>query len=79
MCLRVALDECGKSQIVTPLITLALYSGERLQAVYPQVDGDEVNTIHNGGEALESRAGPEDAEQADDEQSERENLTAPLP
>ena len=40
--------DAGERQIVTPLITLALYRGERLEAVYPHVDGNEVNTIHDG-------------------------------
>ena len=73
--------ETGDGQIITPLITLAVYNndGERLQAVYPHVDGNEVHTIHDGVEALESMAGPGDAEQADDEQSERDTLTVPLP
>lgn len=69
----------GERQIVTPLITLAFYSGERLQAVYPHVDGDEVNTIHDGVEVLESMGEPEDAEQADDEQNDQDDRTVPLP
>lgn len=68
----------GTGQIVTPLITLALYKGERLQAVYPHVDGDEFYTIHDGVEALESMAGPDNTEQTNDEQSERDTLTVPL-
>ena len=63
----------GESQIVTPLITLALYRGERLQAVYPYVNGNEVTTIHDGIEALEAMGEPEDAEQVDDDQNEREH------
>lgn len=70
--------DTGDGQIVTPLITLAVYKGERLQAVYPHVDDDTVHTIHDGVEALESMAGLGDAEQADDEQSERDTLTVPL-
>lgn len=71
--------DTGERQIVTPLITLALYSGEGLQAVYPYVDGNEVNTIHDGIEVLESMGEPEDIEQADDEQNDQEDLTVPLP
>jgi hypothetical protein len=74
--------DAGKKQhgqIVTPLITLAVYTGERLQAVYPHVDGEDVQTIHDGVEALESMAGPEDPEQADDEQNDQENPAVPLP
>ena len=70
--------DAGESQIVTPLITLALYNGERLQAVYPHVNGDEVNTIHDGIETLEAMGEPGDAEQADDEQNKQENLAVPL-
>ena len=53
-------------------------TGERLQAVYPSVDGEDVQTIHDGVEALESMAGPGDAEQSQDEQNEHEDLTVPL-
>lgn len=70
--------ETGDGQIVTPLLTLAVYTGERLKVVYPHVDGDEVHTIHDGVEALESMAVPGDAEQANDEQSGRDTLTVPL-
>lgn len=56
-------------QVVTPLLTLAVYNGERLQAVYPHGDGDQVHTIHEGVEALESMAGTGDTEQSEDEQS----------
>lgn len=69
----------GNSQIVTPLLTLAVYNGGRLQVVYPYVDGDDVYTIHDGVEALESMAGPREAEQPDDEQNKRENRPVPLP
>lgn len=61
--------DAQEQQIVTPLITLALYSGEHLQAVYPYVDGDDVHPIHEGVEALESIAGPEDVEQAGNEET----------
>lgn len=71
--------DTGERQIVTPLITLALYNGERLQAVYPHVNGNEVNTIHDGIEALEAMGEPGDAEQADDEQNDQENRVVPLP
>lgn len=43
-------------RIVTPLITLAIYEGESLRAVYPHADGDEVRSIHDGIETLESMA-----------------------
>jgi hypothetical protein len=51
--------EAQRREIVTPLITLAIYSDdeETLQAVYPHVDGEEVRTIHDGVETLESLAG----------------------
>lgn len=64
-----------RREIVTPLITLAVYNDteETLQTVYPYVDGEEVYTIHDGVEALESIAN--DAEQSTDEQHEQ----APVP
>lgn len=71
--------DAQEQQIVTPLITLALYSGEHLQAVYPYVDGDDVHTIHEGVEALESMAGPEDDEETGDEENGQENRTVLLP
>lgn len=65
-----------KGQIVTPLITLAVYTGKDLQAVYPHLDDDEVNTIHDGVEALESIAETGDAEQLEDEQREKRAVLA---
>ena len=67
-------------QIVTPLITLAVYNetGERLQAVYPHVDGDQVHTIHEGVEVLESMPGLGDTEQSQDEQNEHKDPAVPL-
>lgn len=67
-------------QIVTPLITLAVYNetGERLQAVYPHADGDQAHTIHEGVEALESMVGPGDDEQSGDKQNEHEDPAVPL-
>lgn len=72
--------EIEDGQIITPLITLAVYNndGECLQAVYPHADGEDVQTIHDGVEALESMAGPGDAEQSEDEQNEQEDLAVPL-
>lgn len=65
-----------ESQIVTPLITLALYSGRCLQAVYPHIDGERVNTIHDDVEALESMAGTGDTDQSKDEKNKK--WTVPL-
>lgn len=59
--------DAQEQQIVTPLMTLALYSGERLQAVYPHMDGDTVNTIYDSVETLESVVQPRDAEQNEHE------------
>lgn len=58
-------------RIVTPLITLAVYTEEGLQAVYPHSHGDgkEVCTIRDGIEALGSMGN--DVEQSADEKSER--------
>ena len=64
-----------RGQVITPLITLAVYTGEHLQAVYPHMDGDDVWTIHDGIEVLESMT--RDAERSDDENS--ENPVLPLP
>lgn len=61
--------EGSDGRIVTPLITLAVYDEGHLRAVYPHVDGDDVRTIHDGVEALESMAG--DDERSEDDQRER--------
>lgn len=63
-------------RVVTPLITLAMYTGESLQTVYPHVDDGDVRTIYDGIEALESMAPTGDDEQSEDESHER--LAAPL-
>lgn len=67
--------ESQRREIVTPLVTLAVYgeSGNDLQAVYPHVDGEDVWTIHDGVDTLESMAG--DTEQSGNEQREQ----APVP
>lgn len=64
-------NESQRREIVTPLITLAVYSDneETLQAVYPHMDGEDVCTIHDGVETLESMVG--DAVQSADEQNEQ--------
>lgn len=66
--------ENQSGRLVTPLITLAVYTEEDLQAVYPHVEDDEVNTIHDGVEELKSMT--RDTEQPEDEQHEK--LVAPL-
>ena len=64
----------SNGRIITPLITLAVYDEERLRAVYPHVDGDDVRTIHDGVEALESMT--RDAEPSENDRNER--LAVPL-
>lgn len=68
--------ESQRREIVTPLVTLAIYSHseETLQAVYPHVDGEDVYTIHDGIETLESMVG--DAEQSADEEREQVAVSA---
>lgn len=66
-------DDGQNGRIITPLITLAVYDGERLQAVYPHTNGEEVRTVHDGIEALESKAG--DLERSED--GNREKLSVP--
>ena len=68
--------EDEETQVVTPLITLAVYSGEDLQAVYPHVDDEDVWTVDDGVEAFISRAGG--TEQVEDEQSETRAVSAPV-
>lgn len=67
-------EDQTRQQISTPLITLAVYSGSHLQAVYPHMDGDEVYTIHDGIKALESL--PRETEQRGDEETEEPPVIA---
>ncbi|MDL5360641.1 HTH domain-containing protein [Halalkalicoccus sp. NIPERK01] len=55
-------SERGSVVVVLPLLCLAVYDDGTLEAVYPHRDDDEVHTIHDGVEALESlRSSPEAA------------------
>ncbi|MDL5363096.1 HTH domain-containing protein [Halalkalicoccus sp. NIPERK01] len=65
-----------KQEIVTPLITLAIYTENEgaLQVVYPHVDGEDVCTIHDGVEALESMA--DNTDRSGDEQRKQEGVPA---
>lgn len=67
-------EDHTRQQIITPLITLAVYTGTHLQAVYPHMDGDEVYTIHDGIEVLESLPG--ETEQRGDEETEEPPVIA---
>ncbi|MDL5362232.1 HTH domain-containing protein [Halalkalicoccus sp. NIPERK01] len=71
--LRPALDRRGAGSgsddggtrggdVVLPLLCLAIYDGETLRAVYPHVDGEEVHTIHDGIEVLESLAARDESD-----------------
>lgn len=56
-CNRDLIDGNGEgwgNDIRLPLLYLAVYDGETVRAVYPHTDGDTVNTIHDGIDALES-------------------------
>lgn len=46
--------DVGEGRVVLPLLCLAVYEAETVRAVYPHVDGEEVRTIHDGVEELES-------------------------
>jgi hypothetical protein len=48
-------DADGDGRVVLPLLCLAVYEAKTVRAVYPHVDGENVYTIHDGIEALESR------------------------
>ncbi len=49
-------DEEGRRRetLVLPILCLGVYDGERLEAVYPHVDGEDAVSIHDGVDALES-------------------------
>ena len=53
------LDDIRETPVV-PLVTLAVYEGERLRAVYPYSDGEHVRTVNDGLEALEALSPPTD-------------------
>lgn len=43
-----------ETRVVLPLLCLAVYEAEAIRAVYPHVNGEDVHTIHDGVDALES-------------------------
>lgn len=49
-------EENRSESLVLPVLCLAVYDGETIKAVYPHGDGEDVRTIHDGVEALESMA-----------------------
>lgn len=72
-----ASEQKPSAEIITPLITLAVYTGEELQAVYPHANEDEegVQTVHDGIEALELMT--TDAQPTTDNQREIGDLAIP--
>lgn len=64
--------------VLTPLITLAIYDRDEqeLAAVYPHIDGEEVNTVHDGVKAVESMS--ESEQSTDDEETETRLISSPL-
>jgi hypothetical protein len=72
---RSAGDGAGShDRVVTPLLTLAVYVGGELRAVYPHVDDGDVRTVHEGVGTLESVT--RDAGRSEDERHERRLLPA---
>lgn len=65
------LDDEAREVTVVPLLTLAVYEGDRLEAVYPHADGDRVRTVSDGIETLEAMAPPSDR-RSDDPAHERD-------
>ncbi|WP_336362414.1 HTH domain-containing protein [Halalkalicoccus salilacus] len=65
------IDDETREVTVVPLVTLAVYEGDRLEAVYPHADGDRVRTVGDGIEALEAMAPPSD-DRSDDPARERD-------
>lgn len=43
-----------ETRLMLPLLCLAVYEAEAIRAVYPHVNGEDVHTIHDGVDALES-------------------------
>lgn len=54
------IDDETREVRVVPLVTLAVYEGDRLEAVYPHADDDRVRTVADGIETLEATAPPDD-------------------
>lgn len=58
-------NEANREDAITPpLLCLAVYNGETIEAVYPHVDGEEVYTIHDGVEVLESMTTGDERDEA---------------
>ncbi|WP_336342797.1 HTH domain-containing protein [Halalkalicoccus ordinarius] len=68
---RSMIDDETREVTVVPLVTLAVYEGDRLEAVYPHADGDRVRTVDDGIETLEAMAPPSDR-RSDDPARERD-------
>lgn len=56
-----------ETRVVLPLLCLAVYEAEAIRAVYPHVDGEDVHTIHDGVDALESTTSEDTSGLADGE------------
>lgn len=48
------LDDGTREVWVVPLLTLAVYEEDELEAVYPHADGDRVRTVDDGLATLET-------------------------
>lgn len=67
------LDDETREVWVVPLVTLAVYEGDRLEAVYPHADGDCVRTVDDGLATLETMR-PSDDGRSGDSASERNGV-----
>lgn len=67
------LDDETREVWVVPLVTLAVYEGDRLEAVYPHADGDRVRTVDDGLATLETMR-PSDDGRSGDSASERNGV-----
>lgn len=52
------LTDDTRTKIVPPILCLAVYEGDSLEAVFPHIEGDRIHTVSDGLERLE--AGAED-------------------
>lgn len=68
---RSMIDDETRKVTVVPLVTLAVYEGDRFEAVYPHADGDRVWTVGDDIETLEVMAPPSD-DRSDDPAHERD-------
>jgi hypothetical protein len=68
--------DSNEDTLILPLLCLAVYDEETVQAVYPHTDSEEVHTIHDGLDALESMVAGNEHLEPEDQPSEELSVPA---